>query len=587
MLTITFFSLGPKYLNLEQRLLQKLLYFNITKYIKELMFLGFEYSFYYPLVLTLESTKGYFFTSPLLRFNELLKLNFNIKEFNICYSTKKYINSYLYFLNLINSFNKINAFSSSLHIMANTGAKANWNQICQLIGVRGYLANATGKFFKIPVLSSFNKGLNFFEYFISCYGARKGILDTALKTADAGYLTRRLVESTQELIIKEYNCGSRNSFEYITQIDTKGNIILPFFLLLSGKILQKNLIEFKTKKIIEFKYNYISDKLINTIYNSKSNFLIKINTFSIKTCLTGRTICSTCFGQTIFNINNLGKSVGILSSQVIGEPGTQLTLRTFHTGGANIHLNIFVSDKNSILKNKYLYLFQSNKYKLCTKYHNILKKKNTNIFSFIYLKKYYFTLNSFYLLFILKKYKFNQIISINNRLIYSKNNIHLSNLLLTYLSINNISQRNYLDIINHEQNYTGEFIYKNVLQLIIKNKYYKWIVINLNTSILFKQYYSINFKINKEKIIIIKSKNQRFIKLFLIKYKSFLYSYREIKNKLSYLKKLYIFNIVFSINYYLYTEYYIILNNIYLYKNKSKVFKTDTSLIKFKKNIIN
>ena len=125
MLAITFFSTGPKYFNIEQRLLQKLLYFNITKYIKELMFLGFEYSFYFPLVLTLESTKGYFFTSPLLRFNELLKLNFNIKEYNIFYSIQKNTNSYLQFLNLLNSFNNINAFSSSLHIMANTGAKAN------------------------------------------------------------------------------------------------------------------------------------------------------------------------------------------------------------------------------------------------------------------------------------------------------------------------------------------------------------------------------------------------------------------------------------------------------------------------------
>ena len=112
MLSITFFSTGPNYFNIEQRLLQKLLYFNIVKYIKELMLLGFEYSFYFPLILTLESTKGYFFTSPLLRFNELLKLNFNIKEYNTYYSVPKKTNSYLKFLTLMNSFNNINAFSS-------------------------------------------------------------------------------------------------------------------------------------------------------------------------------------------------------------------------------------------------------------------------------------------------------------------------------------------------------------------------------------------------------------------------------------------------------------------------------------------
>lgn len=588
MLSITFFNKGPKFFNIEQRLLQKLLYFNITKYINELMFLGFEYSFYSPLILTLESTKGYFFTSPLLRINELLKLNFNIKEFNVIYSNSKKINSYTYFLTLINSFNNVNAFSSALHIMANTGAKANWNQICQLIGVRGYLANASGEFFKLPVLSSFNKGLNLFEYFISCYGARKGILDTALKTADAGYLTRRLVESTQELIIKEFTCGSKNSFEYTTQLDTKGNIKLPFFLLISGKILQRNLIEYKTKKIVKFKYNYISNNLIDTINLNKYNSLFKIHTFSIKTCLAGRTICSTCFGYKTITTNNLGKSVGILSGQVIGEPGTQLTLRTFHTGGVST-LNMYSNTKSNYdIKVKYFYLFKNNKYKLCANYHNILKKNNTKIFSFIYLKHSYFTLNSSYVLFILKKYKLNQIISINNKLIYSKNNIHLSNLLLTYLSINNIIQRKYLNNNNYECNYTGEFLYTHILQLIVKNKYKKWIVINLNKSLLLNKYFSIQNILTKEKIIFIKSKNQRFTKLFITKHKSFLYSYRELKNKLFNIKKILILNILFSTNYYSYNEQYIdIYNTSSISIKKFQVFKTNITLIKCKKNNMN
>lgn len=584
MLAITFFNVGPKYFNIEQRFLQKLLYFNISSYIKELMFLGFEYSFYSPLILTLESTKGYFFTSPLLRFNELLKLNFNIKEFNVLSYTQKHTNSYLHFLNLIRSFNNINAFSSSLHIMANTGAKANWNQICQLIGVRGYLSNATGEFFKIPVLSSFNKGLNLFEYFISCYGARKGILDTALKTADAGYLTRRLVESTQELVIKEYNCGSTNSYEYISQINTKGNIILPFFLLISGKVLQKNLVESSTKKIIEFKYNHISEKLINSIYYSSTlyNFLIKINTFSIKTCITGRTICSTCFGYTTFKTNNLGKSVGILSGQVIGEPGTQLTLRTFHTGGVSALNNMSLNKKNNLaLKFKYLYFFKSNKYKLCATYRKVLKRRNnTKLYSFIYLKQHYFTLNPYYLLFVIKKYKLNQIISINNRLIYSKNNIYLSNLLLTYLSINNISQRNYLINNNYEHNYTGEFLYKNVLQLIVKNKYNKFVVLNLNKSILYNKYYSTHYTITNEKIIFIRAKNQRFSKVLLSKHKSFLYSYKELKNELSNIQRIFLLSIIFSKNSYSYNKLYVDFNTLHIYINICQAFKTTTTLIK-------
>lgn len=586
MLTIIFFYKKIKSFNLEQRLLQKLLYFNITKYIKELMFLGFEYSFFSPLILTLESTKGYFFTSPLLRINELLKLNFNIKEFNILYSDPKYTNSYIYFLTLINSFNIVNPFSTTLHIMTNTGAKANWNQICQLIGVRGYLANSTGEFFKIPVLSGFNKGLNLFEYFISCYGARKGILDTALKTSDAGYLTRRLVESIQELVIKEYNCGSNNSFEYILQIDTKGHIILPFFLLLIGKILQKNLIESKTKKIIEFKFNHISDNLINIIFFNKYKFWIKFNIFSIKTCFVGRTICATCFGYKTLKKNYIGKSVGVLSGQVIGEPGTQLTLRTFHTGGASM-LNL-----NSISKNmynfifKYLFLFKTDKYKLCSKYLNIPNKNNTKIFSFIYLKQNYFILNSPYLLFILNKYKINQIISIHNKLIYSKNNIYLSNLLLTYLGINNIFQRKYQHNNNYEYKYTGEYIYKHIIQLIIKNKYYKWIVINLNKTILFNKYFSAQHIITKEKIIFIKSKNQRFIKLFLIKHQSFLYSYIELKNKLLNLKKMFILSLMFSINYYSLNEQWINYISKFILVRTFQIFKTNINLIKNKKNIM-
>ncbi len=287
-------------------------------------------------------------------------------------------------------------------------------------------------------------------------------------------MTRRLVEVAQELVIKEHNCGSTNSFEYIPYINTRGSITVPFFLLISGKVLQKNLLESRTKKIIEFKLNHISDILIDIIYSNPQKLLIKVNTFSIKTCLAGRTICSTCLGNTTFKKNHLSKSSGILAGQVIGEPGTQLTLRTFHTGGvSSINISPLNNLNDSFFKVKYLYLFKSNKYKLCANYRKILQTKKTRTSTFIYLKRNYFILNSLYFLVILKKYNVNQIVSINNTLIYSKNNIHLSNLLLTYLTINNIFQRNYLTKNKYENNYTGEFLYKHILQLIIKNKYHK------------------------------------------------------------------------------------------------------------------
>lgn len=136
--------------------------------------------------------------------------------------------------------------------------------------------------------------------------------------------------------------------------------------------MQKNLLEINTRKILEFQFNYLSDKLIHILYFNRFNSLLKINTFSVKTCLSGRSICSTCFGYTTFKTSALGKSAGILAGQVIGEPGTQLTLRTFHTGGASaFSLTNFLKKNDYIFNYKYLHLFKVNKYKLCVESSNI------------------------------------------------------------------------------------------------------------------------------------------------------------------------------------------------------------------------
>lgn len=320
------------------------------------------------------------------------------------------------------------------------------------MAIKGYLTNFKGDVFKIPVLNSFSKGLNLFEYFISCYGARKGILDTALKTADSGYLTRRLVECSQELILKEYSCNSENSMEIYSYINSKGNIILPF-LFLYGKTLQKNLKDQINQRILSFKHNYISEVLLNYIIKNKRKFKCKFNICSVKLCNTGRSICSKCFGYTNFKKNYLGKNLGILSSQVIGEPSTQLTLRTFHTGGTS-----YLQTKNKINKIKNFSLFNyyslSNykKYKFCLKKRFIKKSHYNHISALLYIKKNHFIYNTVINYFIIRKYQLNQLIFMNNNIIYSKNKIMLGNLLFLFLIINNIIQRKKRNIVNYINN---------------------------------------------------------------------------------------------------------------------------------------
>ena len=213
-MNIQLITSGIKNLAFEQRLIELLGVLPSSSLISELMILGFEYASKYPLSLNLESTRGYSYLAPLLRNRTYLKNTFFSTD---SYSVSKKQDTllgtisnraYLKFFDLINSYKDTNPLASSLHIMANTGARANWDQIRQLIGFRGYLSNARGFLYEIPVMQSFNRGLNTYEYFLSSYGARKGVIDTALKTADAGYLTRRLVENTQEFIIKERYCWS-------------------------------------------------------------------------------------------------------------------------------------------------------------------------------------------------------------------------------------------------------------------------------------------------------------------------------------------------------------------------------------------
>ena len=327
---------GIKNLAFEQRLIELLGVLPSSSLISELMILGFEYASKYPLSLNLESTRGYSYLAPLLRKRAYLKNTFfSTESYSVSKKQDTLIGTisnraYLKFFELLNSYKKTNPLASSLHIMANTGARANWDQIRQLIGFRGYLSNARGFLYEIPVMQSFNRGLNTYEYFLSSYGARKGVIDTALKTADAGYLTRRLVENTQEFIIKERYCGVKDSVLININMSPSGDFKFPLNLLLWGKTLAKNIVDPKKGNIILAKGTKLGINIEKLLYTHNINTLYVAST---SLCIAGRSICNSCYGfKGVFG-SLLGESIGIIGGEAVGEPGTQMTLRTFHTGG--------------------------------------------------------------------------------------------------------------------------------------------------------------------------------------------------------------------------------------------------------------
>lgn len=230
---------------------------------------------------------------------------------------------------VIDNFRQTNVLNP-LYMMASSGARGNISQIRQLVGMRGLMSDSKGELINVPIKDNFKEGLTLTEYFISCYGARKGLIDTALKTANSGYLTRRLVYVAQSQTITQVNCQTKyKNIVLISQPRNKGEFIIKKEQLV-GRVLAKEIIDKTTsKKIASFGQdicNYLAKKII------KEN---KIYVLSPLTCKLNRGICQLCYGWNLGNgrMVELGESVGILAAQSIGEPGTQLTMRTFHTGG--------------------------------------------------------------------------------------------------------------------------------------------------------------------------------------------------------------------------------------------------------------
>ena len=218
-----------------------------------------------------------------------------------------------------------------IFMMADSGARGSMSQIRQLAGMRGLIANTSGKTIEIPIRANYREGLNILEYFISSRGARKGLADTALRTADSGYLTRRLVDVSQEVIIRDEDCGTTEGLEIFDIKVGDSNIIEPLHERLIGRYLLEDFCDSEGNVLVS-KNVMMGDKEADIIVNAGVES-IKIR--SVLSCRAKHGACRKCYGANLANRQpvTVGEAVGIIAAQSIGEPGTQLTMRTFHTGG--------------------------------------------------------------------------------------------------------------------------------------------------------------------------------------------------------------------------------------------------------------
>jgi DNA-directed RNA polymerase subunit beta' len=221
---------------------------------------------------------------------------------------------------------------NSVFMMADSGARGSAAQIRQLAGMRGLMARPDGSIIETPITANFREGLNVLQYFISTHGARKGLADTALKTANSGYLTRRLVDVAQDLVINEVDCGTENGLTMKPLIEG-GDVVEPLRERVLGRVVAEDVLKPGTNEVLVERNIMLDEKLCDLL---EENSVDEVRVRSVITCENDFGVCANCYGRDLArgHIINQGESVGVIAAQSIGEPGTQLTMRTFHIGGA-------------------------------------------------------------------------------------------------------------------------------------------------------------------------------------------------------------------------------------------------------------
>ena len=226
-----------------------------------------------------------------------------------------------------------NDFDNPLFMMMNSGARGKISNFTQLAGMRGLMAKPDGSTVEIPITSSFIEGLSVSEFFLSTHGSRKGDADTALRTADSGYLTRRLVDVAQDIIVKEFDCGTHQGLVVYDLLNEKDNsVIEPLAERILGRFASKKIVNPETKETIVEAGEMINE---NAVIKITKAGIKKVEIRSVLTCKSNNGVCQKCYGRNLAtgNLVEKGEAVGIMAAQSIGEPGTQLTMRTFHSGG--------------------------------------------------------------------------------------------------------------------------------------------------------------------------------------------------------------------------------------------------------------
>jgi DNA-directed RNA polymerase subunit beta' len=221
---------------------------------------------------------------------------------------------------------------NSIYMMADSGARGSAAQIRQLAGMRGLMAKPDGTIIETPITANFREGLTVLQYFISTHGARKGLADTALKTANSGYLTRRLVDVAQDLVVTEFDCGTQQGLEMRPHIEG-GDVVGPLRERVLGRINAEAIIDPNTQEELFPENSFLDERAVAIL---EEHSVDRVTVRSAMTCQTPHGVCARCYGRDLArgHVVNVGEAVGIVAAQSIGEPGTQLTMRTFHIGGA-------------------------------------------------------------------------------------------------------------------------------------------------------------------------------------------------------------------------------------------------------------